>query len=170
MRKRDIGDKVWKHKHDITGDDLIVVDEYEDQTYRLYIPGDYQRDEIDRDFVTVQSIREFLGLRQMSKMDELSARRAELLESIGSLKAQLKTVQNEIEGVKDIHDLIPDITAEGEAKLEALLVLIEKPEDSGFLKYWTDVRSVALDGKGNNAFGPYMMIPPREEDEGDTEA
>lgn len=164
MPKRDIGEKQWSHKSDITGDDLIVVDEYDDQTYRLFIPGDYMNDEIDQDFATVQSIREFLGLRQHSEMEKLIHEREELLEVIRIAKIQLEQVEKQIEGVKDIKDVIPEITPRGESLLESLLILIEH-DDSVFHRAWPDVRSVALDEKGVQTFGPHPMIPPREEED-----
>jgi len=159
--------KKWSYRNDVTADDMIVVDEYDDQTYRVWIPGDYAHDEVDRDFATVDSIREFLGLQDQTNIDVRLAERDELLNQIKRAKMQLESLQAIIDRKAEIKEHLPDITPSQERKLESLLILVEK-SDSTYHRFWSDVRSVGIDEKGNQSFGPHRMIPPREpEDEGE---
>jgi hypothetical protein len=161
-----IKSKNWSFKNDVTADDMIVVDEYDDQTYRVWIPGDYGHDEIDRDFATVDSIRKFLRLQEQTAIEVRLTQRDELLNQIKEAKGQLEMLQALIDGQPDIKEYLPDITPSQEKKLEGLLILIEK-NDTLFHRFWTDVRSVGIDEKGNQSFGPCQMIPPREPEDED---
>jgi hypothetical protein len=164
MPKRTITTKRESAKYEIrTNDDMILVDEYPDQTYRLYIPGDYKRDEVDKDFATVNAIRDFIGLDVGEERTGLQKELKEVREKIKELKIQEEDLLAATEQVVDIEEMIPGINARQKLLLDGMLRIIGK-DDSYLHKIWSDVRSIGLNENGVQMMGPYPVIPDREED------